>query len=271
MGDDVRDFERNVIERSRQVPVVVDFWAPWCGPCKVLGPVLDRLAAEANGRWELVKVNTEEHQDLAMAFDIRSIPAVKLFRDGDVVDEFVGALPEPEIRRWLAKAIPSPAAAQLDEARALLAADRRAEAAKAARAVLATEPANMAARLLLAEAVLLESPSETASLLADLREGDEFADRAGALRTLAALLVQGTDESAWPPSLVRPRLVAGIQALARGDFDAALRALIEVVGRDKAYADGAAPAACKAIFQLLGVRHPIVEQHYRAFASALHS
>lgn len=271
MGDDVRDFERDVIERSRQVPVVVDFWAPWCGPCKVLGPVLERLAAEANGRWELVKVNTEEHQDLAMAFDIRSIPAVKLFRDGDVVDEFVGALPEPEIRRWLAKAIPSPAAAQLDEARALLAAGRRAEAAKVARSALTAEPANLAARVLLAEAVLLEAPSETATLVADIHEGNEFADRAGALRTLASLLVRGADESAWPASPVRPWLAAGVQALKRGDFDTALRAFIEVVGRDKAYADGVAPAACKAIFQLLGIRHPIVEQHYRAFASALHS
>jgi putative thioredoxin len=92
MGYDVRDFEKDVRVRSRQVPVLVDFWAPWCGPCRTLGPVLERLAASAQGRWDLVKVNTEDNDELAKAFDVRSIPAVKLFHHGDVVDEFVGAL-----------------------------------------------------------------------------------------------------------------------------------------------------------------------------------
>jgi putative thioredoxin len=271
MGYDVRDFERDVLERSRQVPVLVDFWAPWCGPCRTLGPVLERLAAEAGGRWELVKVNTEENEQLALAFEIRSIPAVKLFRDGDVVDEFVGALPEAEIRRWIERAIPSPGQSRLDEARTLLAAGQRARAEELARGVLAADPANSVARVLLAEAVLLDAPSEAASLVENIREGDELAERADTLRALAALLSRGTDEAHWPAALVRPVMTAGVQALTQGDFDAALRSFIEVIARDKTYADSAAPAACKAIFQLLGIRHPIVERHYRAFASALHA
>ncbi len=271
MSYDVRDFERDVLARSRQVPVVVDFWAPWCGPCKTLGPVLERLATDAQGRWELVKVNTEENQDLAMAFEIRSIPAVKLFRDGEVADEFVGALPEAEIRRWLAKAIPSPAAGKVEAARALLAAGRRAEAAQLARSVITGESANQEARLVLAEAILFETPAQVAELLVGISDGSEGADRAETLRTLATLLGRGTAEGAWPEAPVRPRFIVGLRALKGGDFDTALAAFIEVVGRNKSYADGAAPAACKAIFRLLGIRHPIVEQHHRAFASALHS
>ena len=106
MADIDQRFTEDVIETSRRKPVLVDFWAPWCGPCRVLSPTLEKLAKESGGRWRLVKINTDAHPRLAQHYGIRGIPAVKLFIDGEVADEFVGAMPEHAVRQWLERAIP---------------------------------------------------------------------------------------------------------------------------------------------------------------------
>ena len=103
------EFEEKVLNASSTVPILVDFWAPWCGPCKMLSPVLEKLEREMNGRFTLVKINTDESQALAGAFQITGIPAVKLFMNGRVKDEFTGALGEVQVRKFLEKNLPDPA------------------------------------------------------------------------------------------------------------------------------------------------------------------
>ncbi len=135
-------FARDVIERSHQVPVVVDFWAGWCAPCKALGPILERLAQEADGSWILARVDVDANPRLAGAFEVQGIPAVRAFKDGREVAEFTGALPEPAVRDWLAQLGPNPADIAYDEGTALEAAGQLDAAAERYRRALAEAPAH---------------------------------------------------------------------------------------------------------------------------------
>ena len=269
MSHEVADFDNEVIEKSRQVPVLVDFWAPWCGPCRTLGPVLERLAAEAQGAWELAKVNTEEHTELAAAYAIQSIPSVKLFVDGEVVDEFLGALPEREIRRWLEHALPSPYSDAVARARELLGLGQFAEAAAALRAIVAEEPGLKDARLALAETLLHTDPAAVPAALRGLEVEADQADRVEALTLLAERAAQLDRPDELPASPVRARYLEGLSAVRAGDWDAALEAFIEVIRTQRNYAGGAAKDAGHGIFMLLGWQHPVCAKHHRAFTSAL--
>src|SRR5512146_24625 len=120
MNHEVRDFEKDVIERSFTVPVVVDFWAEWCGPCKMLGPILERLESQSGGKWVLAKVDTDHNEDLAIRYGVRGIPNVKLFVEGKVANEFTGALPERMVVQWLEKALPDQGRKELERAELLI-------------------------------------------------------------------------------------------------------------------------------------------------------
>jgi putative thioredoxin len=269
MSFDVQNFDRDVIERSRSVPVLVDFWAPWCGPCKMLAPILERLASEANGRWALVKVNTEEHPGLAEAFRISSIPNVKLFRDGVVADEFLGALPEVEIRKWIARHVPSPADVQLESAAEKIDEGDLAGARLILEQTLAADPHRAAAKLLLAEIVLGEDPVKACAVLDEIPLDADEATHAQALKFLATA-TQRTAES-LPDGEPRARLAEGLAAIRQRDWETALTAFIDVIEQRRSYADDLAASCAKAIVRYLGVRHPIVDKHYRRLSGALNA
>ena len=266
MPDAAFDFQTDVLDASQAAPVLVDFWAPWCGPCRVLGPTLDRLADAADGRWSLVKVNTDEHPELMQAFGIRGIPAVKLFSDGAVVGEFTGALPEPEVRRWLDAHLPSPARRAYDAARAALDAGDRDAARDGLAAALDAEPeASWAldARLQLARLVVFDAPERAAELAAGIPSSE-----AEAIGTLAAALQQ--DPDALPPSPTRDRYAQGLRALRTGALDDGLAAFVEVVQRDRAYQEDGARKIIVALFQTLGEDDPVVQKHRPVFNRSLY-
>ncbi|MFH1811527.1 MAG: tetratricopeptide repeat protein [Pseudomonadota bacterium] len=271
MAHDCTNFETQVLARSQQVPVLVDFWAAWCQPCRSLGPVLERLAESAEGRWELCKVDTEALPDVAKHYAVRSIPAVKLFHRGQVVDEFVGALSEAQVQQWLTRALPSPYRDALDRARQLLLEEGYDEVRALLQPILDAEPRLDEARVLLAEATLPSDPRVLSTLLEPVDEGSRFFARAHALKTLAELLTLAQDPASLPEASVRERFVGGALAVQAGQLDQALEAFIDVIVRRRDYHDGGAVEACKAIFELLGPEHPVTARHRQAFASALFS
>ncbi|MEO0560398.1 MAG: tetratricopeptide repeat protein [Bacteroidota bacterium] len=260
------DFQTDVLDASRTTPIVVDFWAPWCGPCRVLGPTLDRLADASDGRWALVKVNTDEHPQLMQAFGIRGIPAVKLFVDGAVTAEFTGALPEPQVRRWLDEHLPSPARGHYDAGQAALASgDRDTARLELATALEADADASWAddARLQLARLEVFDAPDRARDLVED-----QLSMEADAIRQLADALAQGPD--ALPEAPIRDRYADGLRALRAGDMDAALAAFIDVVQRDRAYQDDGARKLAVALFQTLGETDPVVQEHRPVFNRSLY-
>jgi putative thioredoxin len=264
------DFEREVIERSKSVPVVVDFWAPWCGPCRALGPVLERLVQERQGQVVLAKVNTDESQQLAAVFRIESIPAVKAFRDGQLVLEFEGLLPEPSLREFLDRVCPSEAERQAKQARELETTDP-AEAEATYRRVLEGERPPDAARVGLARVLLARGQeAEAAELLRRLPPGGPEAPEVDRLSALLFLKEQArgqADEAelrrrlAADPENAELRCELGIVLAAAGRYPEALETLLSAAERDKKLGGGKVREAMVKLFQLVGVRSELAEEY----------
>ena len=254
MSYELSDFQTDVLDCSQRTPVLVDFWAAWCGPCKMLGPVLEKLAAEADGRWVLVKIDTEAHPDLAAQFQIRGIPHCKLFHHGSVVAELSGAVPERQLRTWLAEHLPTPKRETMARARELLRAGHAAAAAALLRPLAATEPADPAAAL---------------ALLAPLPPASPWSDGAALVQILAAAFQAIAVPERLPDTPLRARYLAALAQLRRESFAAGLTELLAVLTEKPGYDNGQAKALGAALFRHLGLRHPVSEKFSRAFSMAV--
>jgi putative thioredoxin len=259
-------FADDVLARSRQAPVLVDFWAPWCGPCRAVGPVLEKLAAEAGGRWQLVKVNTDAEQELARRFRIQSIPALRLFEDGTVVAELDGALPEAQLRAWLDEHVPRPERAELDAAAAARARGDLVAARALLEPLLEAQPDLVEARLMLAEISFPADPGKAERLISDLPADGDHQERPAALQRLLAMAGR-VDEPG--EGEVWQRYIDGIRALLDGQVAAAADAWLDVLARDRALDNDGGRAACVALFCWLGNEHPVTREYRPKLASAL--
>ena len=271
-------FEREAIERSRTAPVVVDFWAPWCAPCRSLGPVLERLAEEHAGAFELVKVNVDENPAVASAFAVRSIPRVVALRDGQAVSQFEGALPEASVRRFLETLLPTRADALTAEGQRLAEAGHQNAAEDRYREALALDARHPGALVGLA-AVLGERGETAAALELIERVGPGLPESEAAERLAAALRTRGAaadfDEAGLRARLdaqegdLDARVDLGIGLAATGRNDEALETLLEAVRRDPRHRDEAARRAMLDLFALLGADHPLTQRYRSALARAL--
>lgn len=268
---DTDDFEKDVIERSFSIPVLVDFWAAWCGPCRVLAPVLEKLAEENRERWVLVKLNTDKYPELSARYGIRSIPNVKLFVDGQLVDGFMGALPENVVAAWLSKALPSKFHNQIKEAKRLLDENRIVEAKKILEVVVSEEPDNDLACALLARTFVFSDPNKALAISDRIGPTSEYSDLAEMIRTLAGLFLYLEDSKPLKDGVASATYLSAIKSLRSQDFGAALDNFIEVIRKDRYYDDDASRKACIAIFRLLGEDHELTKKYRPVFASVLYA
>ena len=260
------NFNDDVIDASHKKPIVVDFWASWCAPCRVLGPVIEKIAEEQQDVWTLIKVDTEANQEVATQYGIRSIPSVKMFYEGKIVGEFAGALSRQQILKWLDDHLPSDEKKDWSELESDLSEMDPFKAIDALKDFHNKFPNHRPSRLALATKCIFGDPGLAAALISDVKIGQEGYDLAQDIHAYTEL-ISLEDDLNEPVS----KLLVGAELDFReGEFDGGMTKLIEAVTIDKNLYKELPRRASIAMFHLLGAAHPITRKYRRTFDMALY-
>ena len=265
-------FGSEVLQRSHEVPVIVDFWAAWCGPCRSLGPALEKVASDYRGAFELVKIDVDANPELASQFRVQSIPTVIAFRDGRPVSQFMGSIPEARIREFVDGVLPSEADLLVDQARTLALEGETAAAEDMFRRVLADTPDHIEAGTGLASLLISRNDvAEALIVLGKLPRSSEV-DRLEAAARLAGARENNLGELeaklADDPEDQATRVEMGRVLAGRGEYEPALDHLLAVVKAGGEHRE-AARRAIVDVFEILGIGHPLTEVYRKALAAAL--
>ena len=281
MDVNLADFEEQVVAASDKVPVVIDFWAPWCAPCKSLKPILEKLAAEYGGKFLLAKVNADENQELSAKYGVRGIPAVKAMVNGKIIDEFTGAQPEGEVRAWLEKIIPSPAEELRRAAAQQVDAGDPAGALKLLAEAARLEPGNEWVRVDAAEILLAVKEVAEARRLLDSVKSPDIMKEDRVLQLLAKLKFAeansgGASEASLAEAIaanaydLEARLKLANLLIAANRHVEGMDQLIEIVRRNRGFKDEIARKTLLDVFNLLGGQNELVAEYRRKLSSALY-
>lgn len=263
------NFEYEVINYSHNIPVVVDFWAEWCVPCKMMDPILRKITKDHEGDFRLARVNVDENQNLAMRYNIRGIPAVKAFRAGTIVAEFSGVQPETKIREFLREIIPSPMDLNLDKADSLLEAGKWLEAGKTWRQVLHEQPGHPKALLGLTKSLLATGQGKEArNILNSFPVSREFSS-AQKLMPLAKIISQYNKLKPEANTPIEITFYHALRLVTLGNLPAAIDGILDVLRADKNFRDGEAKQVILGLFEILGPQNPLTRQYQSELASIL--
>jgi len=263
------DFQYQVLDYSQKVPVVVDFWAEWCIPCRTLGPLLEQLAKEAQGAFRLAKLNVDQNQNLARQFNVRSIPSVKALRNGRVQAEFTGAQQESKVREFLRSIAPSDIELTLEKAQSFMQLKQYKSAASTFQQVLEKMPKQPDALLGLAKCEIIQGEFISAlDILRSFPASQEFSD-AQLLMPLAVALERNQDLKEWSDNPLDAAYSRSLSLIARGNYPAAFDGILDILREDKKYNNDEARQVIIAMFELLGEDNELTRQYRRELASVL--